>query len=350
MGSITYQILEGLPPFEVTLTPNPNNLSMPQIKDSVGVYSFVNLPPDDYHINIKDATQIVECEIDLYKQIDGDLEITDATIDCTGNTITVGVTGGTSPYEYSIDGGETYTDPVSESTYIFDELDTALTYNVVVRDGNNNIFSWGEISCDMVTVTYVPYYINPLAEGGIEDESEALYEESFSVTLPWGSTYETTGNPSGNTSFLGWSYFEPNTRRGGRSVRYFTRFDKIDHKFTSDTTIYGVFDNTEIGNPYNIRMCYYPSSNPDNTSTENLIYYCEECPEIVVIYADRSDVYDLGLENVTWYKDPALTQLADDGFYKPNNIRGLIPIYYSNSGLPTIIDVCPIGEPEDLYC
>ncbi|PQJ23110.1 SprB repeat-containing protein [Tenacibaculum sp. SG-28] len=53
----------------------------------------------------------------------------------TNKTITVVASGGTAPYQYSIDGGSTYTNTTSNTTYTFDGL-VANSYDVVVKDAN----------------------------------------------------------------------------------------------------------------------------------------------------------------------------------------------------------------------
>ncbi|MCS6906086.1 MAG: fibronectin type III domain-containing protein, partial [Bacteroidia bacterium] len=59
---------------------------------------------------------------------------TDAT-DTRGGSITITVSGGTSPYQYSIDGGETFTSSPN-NIFTFDNLPPGI-YSINVKDGNN---------------------------------------------------------------------------------------------------------------------------------------------------------------------------------------------------------------------
>lgn len=92
-------------------------------------------------------------------------------------------------------------------------------------------------------------------------------------------------------------------------------------------------------------FCYYPPS----TILDEI---CAKCNETVTVYFDKSEVDINGIDNVTWYSDFELTQVAETGYYKlvgTNSYNGI-----SNGGVYTITDgtVMEKGfcDPDLLYC
>lgn len=108
--------------------------------------SFTNLREDDYYVKVKDANACVKEYINNPITLSASSGFIISAIDkiditgCFGNSngeIIVSASGGTTPYEYSIDNGGSW-----YSSNIFTGL-TAGYYTVKARDDNNVSTSWG---------------------------------------------------------------------------------------------------------------------------------------------------------------------------------------------------------------
>ena len=101
-------------------------------------YSVVGLDIGTYNVMAREVTGTVSCEISL-----GDVTLTQPdpivtsynvteSLDCSGGaaSVEVIVTGGTPPYEYSIDNGATW----QTSNYFYNVASSATPYNIKVRD------------------------------------------------------------------------------------------------------------------------------------------------------------------------------------------------------------------------
>ncbi len=107
--------------------------------------SFVNLQAGNYYVKVKDANSCVKeysynpVSITASSNISiNSVDRTDVSI-CFGNyngSITITASGGTSPYEYSIDNGSSW-----HSSNIFTGLSAAYYY-IKVKDADNSIATW----------------------------------------------------------------------------------------------------------------------------------------------------------------------------------------------------------------
>jgi large repetitive protein len=111
----------------------------PQIGTS-GVYTFSSLSPNDYSYKVQDVASNV-CQQDFTLLVNSTVTATadplsfvDAT--CFGKPngqAKLTITGGNSPYEYSVDGGATFTKGLVSGN-IIGNLPPNGTYNILVRD------------------------------------------------------------------------------------------------------------------------------------------------------------------------------------------------------------------------
>jgi len=348
MGDIIYKINSGLPPFEVTINPNPNNWEK-RIHTEYGMYSYVGLPSGTYFINIKDATNDVNCEIDLtYTIPEMDLFV-NSYADCNNDTVYVEITGGTAPYQISLDGGDSFIGTTNDDNYTITgatSFEPSGVYDIFVVDDMLNNYWFGEVTCNQLSVTYIPIYLTSTSIGTIVDESNVEHNETFIVDVSWGTTYETNANVSGTTEFLGWSRVPPKeNRRGGYDIRGFRPFNSNPHfenKIYKDDVVYGVFYDNQP-DIISVRACYFDTSG----NTGNTDFLCGECPVEVFIYADRSDYIQNGYEGATWYNGSDLVNVIDDGYYRLSNNRQA-PIYNSENGLLDLLYEC--NQPDKLIC
>ena len=119
----------------------------------VSYTSLINLAAGDYEITVADGLgceAVFPATVTEPDALDATLAITDLPCKGTGTgSIDALATGGTAPYEYSIDGGSNY-----QSTEIFSGL-TLGAYTLIVKDANNcTITAMGIISePDALTMT-----------------------------------------------------------------------------------------------------------------------------------------------------------------------------------------------------
>ena len=114
-----------------------------------------------------------------------DISLSTNTIDvlCNGDSngeISVNATGGTGPYEYSIDGGVTW-----QASNVFSGL-LSNSYTIEVRDANLCLKSINEIVNEPATIT-PNFTINPVSCFGLSDGSASV--------APTGGTPNLVGNP-----------------------------------------------------------------------------------------------------------------------------------------------------------
>ncbi len=188
-GKITLSISGGSPPYELS----SDGGTTFQMSDN-----FNNLEAGYYELVVMDATG---CQISAgFAEVEGPaipLEVLDVTVtdvDCFGGgngTLTVLATGGTEPYQYSLDAGEHFLD-VS-----FVENLGMGTYDILVRDANYCTATWPvtvQIGGDPLTITDVQFTDIPCggsatttmtieASGGFGD---LLY------SIDEGNTYQTS--------------------------------------------------------------------------------------------------------------------------------------------------------------
>lgn len=153
---------------------------------------FTGLAPGDYDVVVQYSYGSSVCEtvaqtvtININDEISGTAELT-APFTCTSNgTITVtGVTGGTSPYTYSLDGVN------FQTSNVFTGL-TAGTYSVTIQDNNGCTFITNDVT------------INPL------DPPTDLTFDHTPITCPTNATTVTITSVTGGTGVLEYQIIAP---------------------------------------------------------------------------------------------------------------------------------------------
>jgi gliding motility-associated-like protein len=153
---------------------------------------FTGLAPGDYDVVVQYSYGSSVCEtvvqtvtININDEILGTAELT-SPFTCTSNgTITVtGVTGGTSPYMYSLDGVN------FQTSNVFTGL-TAGTYSVTIQDDNDCTFVTNDVT------------INPL------DPQTDLTFDHTPITCPTNTTTVTITSVTGGTGVLEYQIIAP---------------------------------------------------------------------------------------------------------------------------------------------
>jgi hypothetical protein len=132
-GTITTNAKGGIAPYSYALTDNSGLTVIPFQNSNV----FTGLTAGSYGIEVKDATgcTYIKTDITIVNKPNTLLATTAVTpttcLNPTGK-ITVSVSGGVAPYQYSVDNGVNYI-----SANVFTDL-APETYNIRVRDADNN--------------------------------------------------------------------------------------------------------------------------------------------------------------------------------------------------------------------
>lgn len=246
--------------------------------------------------------------------IDFVLTILNVDLDCTGTTLYISFTGGTGPYSISLDNGQTY--PVTgliATSYTFTGF-TGTTVEVMVVDSLGGYYRWQQLTCDDITVTFIPIFLTPDSDGYIEDESSIQHGEQFSITLPYGSIYSVSGIPITETSFNGWTTYRVQSRGSVDRVHFTETGVTYQHIFLVDTEIYAIFTKDDA---ISLDFCYFPSNITGYTPTQyDYNYYCENCINETTVYMARTLYNDFGVLGATWYSDSNLTTEVPNGYYK----------------------------------
>ncbi|HKO76141.1 MAG TPA: SprB repeat-containing protein, partial [Flavobacterium sp.] len=135
-GTITTIATGGIAPYSYVLTDNSGSTVIPFQNSNI----FTGLTNGSYGVEVRDATgcTYIKTDITIVNKPNSLLTTTAVTpttcLNPTG-TITVSVSGGVAPYQYSIDNGVNYI-----TTNVFTSL-TPGTYMIKVRDAENNITS-----------------------------------------------------------------------------------------------------------------------------------------------------------------------------------------------------------------
>ena len=268
------------------------------------------------------------------------------------------VTGGTAPYQYSIDNGVTYTAPTNATSYIFPLSAPFGTevYDITVLDSSGINYRWPRISCGSLSVQIWPIYLTATASGTYRyfydgpSQPTHFWDLNLSIQAsePYGTVVEAVGNPDVGTTFLGWSY-ELADRFTINNIVWITEDETLIYTFNADgVKIYGYFIDDGQNGPISIDFCYNTGTGRDPSDADKL-YLCTTCADLggttETIYFNITEYTTLGIEGATWYKDSALTQTADNGFYIDSSqtystIYGVangIPINYGTCGGGTIL-------------
>ena len=102
-------------------------------------YTFNNLDSGEYNINVS-LSSVSNCSwtanstLPVFEPMKPNVVVT-KNIDCSAGIITVAPTGGSSPYEFSLDGGTSYTD-FTESNKTTISIPTNGSYTITLKDNN----------------------------------------------------------------------------------------------------------------------------------------------------------------------------------------------------------------------
>ncbi len=190
---------------------------------------FTSLGAGLYKIYIKDSLGCIivnEININQPPQLIADIQTTDYSANKKG-TITINASGGTPPYQYSIDDGLTFT-----SNEFFEELDTGV-YNIVVIDSNGCVYrDQAVIKLSALQVTYIS--LKPATCYGFDDGEVVVYAENgvapYSVLIIRTSDNDTVINVTG----LNMNTFRHNDIAGSYYMRIIDGQGRI---FTDNFTI-----------------------------------------------------------------------------------------------------------------
>jgi hypothetical protein len=136
-GTITVNATGGVTPYSYAITSNGGLSAIPFQNSNI----FTGLTAGSYGVKVRDARgcTFFQTDITIVNKPNSLLATTTVTpttcLNPTG-TITVSVSGGVVPYQYSVDNGINYT-----SSNVFTGL-TPGTYSIKVRDSENNITSF----------------------------------------------------------------------------------------------------------------------------------------------------------------------------------------------------------------
>lgn len=269
-------------------------------------------------------------------------KIVTVSLDCTGSTATVQVTGGRLPYQYSSDNGATFSAPTTNTTYLFTGLSGGI-YNILAKDSIGNIYIWEQIICNNYIVTFEPVYLTNYSTGYITDEASVQHTTAFTVSGEKNTLYSVTETTTNGTSFIGWSLTKPD--RYTYTDAFLIGTDPLfQHLFYSPkTTIYALF---LIDGPVVLEFCYYVTLSGYIATDIDKQYYCSTCDIRTMVYFNKNDYKTYGIGLITWYSDINLTTPVEDGYYKIYYINPPLippvnpPLYRLISGIPALDGYC----------
>lgn len=225
--------------------------------------------------------------------------------------------------------------------YVYNtQCDSSYVFTLPLYECNVDYSVIEIIQPEFITVNYEIFKLNPEATGYVTDNITQAQKLTKSFLL--GSNQSITGVTTNSSVFVGWS-FEKGPNPLLQTGQVFT------HNVQTSATYYAIIDKVL---PVEKKFCKYAT-----TDSEAII--CDSCKTVITVYFNRSLYESQGINNVTWYKDRALTQVVDNGYYKeyfeeqtPTNrlisiyrlVNGLIPL--SGKGVPefTICCECDIIE------
>jgi len=199
-GEISFVASGGTPAYEYSIDNGEN-------WQSISV--FTGLTAGDYEVAVRDLNMCISYDIVTIGEPAEVLGFTTETTDvlCSGDMngeITISATGGTLPYEYSIDDGDTY-----QSLNVFTDLASG-DYNVIVRDVNlcsaTDIVSINEPA---IPLDFIVNISNVSCFGGSDGEIEIIasggtptYEYSIDNGSNWQTSSIFTGLSAGDYDVL----------------------------------------------------------------------------------------------------------------------------------------------------
>lgn len=243
------------------------------------------------------------------------LRIVSVSVDCSGSTVTVHVTGGHLPYQYSYNSGTTFTSPTKDPYWTF-SIDSGATYNIFVKDSDYDFYSWENISCSQITVNFEPVYLSLTSTGYITDETITQHTTSFSVTKNKLDTYSLSATTTNSTTFVGWSYDKPNLYSYVNCI-LLTGATEYTHTFVNNTTVYAIY--VKNYDTVSFDVCYFPTLSGYSANQTDRDFYCVNCGlsgTTIPIYINGTDYATYGRDDSVWYSDSGCTILADTGYYK----------------------------------
>ncbi len=154
---------------QIAVTASGGTMAYQYSKDNGATYQpsnvFLGLSPGSYQVMVKDANSCVTSASTVTINAPGGLTFTTNKTDATCNgasdgTITIAVSGGTSPYQYSKDNGATF-----QASNVFSSL-AAATHQLVAKDVNGCQFSASVAVGQPSAVTFTTTKVDAGCSGG----------------------------------------------------------------------------------------------------------------------------------------------------------------------------------------
>lgn len=213
-----------------------------------------------------------------------------------------------------------------ESEYLY-RLNCFLLYVQSIESFNNNDvtnepYDENGTSCPMsYEVTFEIFKIDNLASGYLTDinktASQIIPKTGLYNDVTWVEVVVTN-----DTLFLGWS-IEPNDNN------IISTNERFTYAFQQSAKFYAIISKNLIQTK---QFCYFSP-----TISENEI--CLSCNETIVVYFNKIDYENNGIENVTWYSNEEQTILAPNGYYIDlDDVNKTV--YQLINGIPTIYGLC----------
>ncbi|MBE0392147.1 T9SS type B sorting domain-containing protein [Flavobacterium sp. PL002] len=205
-GTITVDVTGGVGPYTYVLTSNPANTT----GDLSGIYTGL-VAGTTYEVTVTDAKSCNFSSglitVDQPSALDASAVVTTALQCGPANaateavvTVTVVAGTGTSPYEYSFDGGTNYSSDATFRTF------TAGPVNAIVKDAKGCLFTVPTVTVDaldppvITAITGTPIYCAPVANTASTvtiSHSNGIGTISYAILEPATATSNTTGATSG---------------------------------------------------------------------------------------------------------------------------------------------------------
>ncbi|NRT14507.1 gliding motility-associated-like protein [Flavobacterium sp. 28A] len=232
-GTITVDVTGGIGPYTYVLTSNPANTT----GDLSGIYTGL-VAGTTYQVTVTDAKS---CDyvsgsiiVDQPTALDASAVVTTVLQCGPANaateavvTVTVVAGTGTSPYEYSFDGGTNFSSDATFRTF------TAGPVNAIVKDAKGCLFTVPTVTVDaldppvITAITGTPIYCAPVANTTSTvtiSHSNGIGTISYAILEPASATTNTSGATSGVFTGLavGTYLFEVKDANGCTAQQYYT--------------------------------------------------------------------------------------------------------------------------------